>query len=123
MNDLNRARGEMSSMRRQVARSTEFRGYGPATLATAGVMALLAAGIQARWAPDPVHHASTYLGIWIWTAMLSATLTGTQMYMRSRRMHSGMSDEMIHMAVEQFLPAGSGGARGCVVLGGLFGLG
>jgi len=27
------------------------------------------------------------------------------MYTRTRRMHSGLSDEMIHMAVEQFLPA------------------
>jgi hypothetical protein len=109
MNDLNRALGEISSIRRQVARSTEFRGYGPATLATTGLIAMLAAGIQGRWAPDPVHHVSSYLGIWIWTAILSAALTGTQMYMRSRRMHSGMSDEMIHMAVEQFLPSVAAG--------------
>ena len=27
------------------------------------------------------------------------------MYTRTRRMHSGLSDEMIRMAVEQFLPA------------------
>jgi hypothetical protein len=116
MNDLNRALGEISSIRRQVARSTEFRGYGPATLATTGLIAVLAAGIQARWVPEPAHHASTYLGIWIWTAILSAALTGTQMYTRSRRMHSGMSDEMIRMAVEQFLPAVAAGVLMTVVL-------
>jgi hypothetical protein len=116
MNDLNRALGEISSIRRQVARSTEFRGYGPATLATTGLIAVLAAGIQARWAPDPVDHASTYLGIWIWTAILSAALTGVQMYMRSRRMHSGMSDEMIRMAVEQFLPSVAAGVLMTMVL-------
>jgi hypothetical protein len=116
MNDLNRALGEISSIRRQVARSTEFRGYGPATLATTGLIAVVAAGIQARWVPDPVHHVSAYLGIWIWTAILSAALTGTQMYTRSRRMHSGMSDEMIHMAVEQFLPAVAAGVLMTVVL-------
>src|ERR1035441_4933563 len=33
MNDLNRALGDISSIRRQMARSTEFHGYGPATLA------------------------------------------------------------------------------------------
>ena len=27
------------------------------------------------------------------------------MYTRTRRMHSGLSDEMMHMAVEQFLPS------------------
>ena len=39
MNDLNKALGDISSIRRQVARSTEFRGYGPATLAATGVFA------------------------------------------------------------------------------------
>jgi zinc transporter ZupT len=116
MNDLNRALGEISSIRRQVARSTEFRGYGPATLATTGLVAALAAGIQARWVPEPAHHVSAYLGIWIGTAVLSAALTGTQMYTRSRCMHSGMSDEMIHMAVEQFLPAVAAGVLMTVVL-------
>jgi hypothetical protein len=116
MNELNRALGEISSIRRQVARSTEFRGYGPATLATTGLIALLAAGIQARWVPEPVHQASAYLGIWIWTAILSAALTGTQMYTRSRRIHSGLSDEMIRMAVEQFLPSVAAGVLMTVVL-------
>src|ERR1700722_18621663 len=32
MNDLNKALGDINSIRRQVARSTEFRGYGPATI-------------------------------------------------------------------------------------------
>jgi hypothetical protein len=109
MNELHKALGEISSIRRQMARSTEFRGYGPATLATTGLIAMLAAGLQARWVPEPVRHPSTYLGIWIWTAALSAALTGVQMYTRSRRIHSGMSDEMIRMAVEQFLPSVAAG--------------
>jgi hypothetical protein len=116
MNDLNRALGDISSIRRQVACSTEFRGYGPATLATTGLLAILAAGIQARWVPDPVHHLSSYLSIWIWTAIFSAALTGVQMYMRTRRIHSGMSDEMIHMAVEQFLPSIAAGILCTIVI-------
>src|ERR1700676_4645884 len=32
MNDLNKALDDITSIRRQVAHSTEFRGYGPATL-------------------------------------------------------------------------------------------
>ncbi len=116
MNDLNRALGEISSIRRQMARSTEFRGYGPATLATTGLIAVLAAGLQARWVPEPVAYASTYLSIWIWTAVLSAALTGVQMYTRARRMHSGMSDEMIRMAVEQFLPSVAAGVLTTIVI-------
>jgi hypothetical protein len=110
MNDLNKALGDISSIRRQVAQSTEFRGYGPATLASTGALALAAAVVQALWVPDPANHLAGYLSIWIWTAALSAALIGTEMYARTRRIHTGMADEMIRMAVEQFLPsAGVGG--------------
>lgn len=116
MDNLNRALDDIGSIRRQMARSTEFRGYGPATLATTGLMAVLAAGIQALWVPDPANHISTYLSIWIWTAILSAALTGVQMHRRSHRMHSGMSEEMIQMAVEQFLPSVGAGLLMTIVL-------
>jgi hypothetical protein len=105
MSDLHKALGDISSIRRQMAHSTQFRGYGPATLAATGVIALLAASWQSMWLPDPANHVKAYLGLWISTAVLSAALTGVQMYTRTRRMHSGLSDEMIRMAVEQFLPA------------------
>ncbi len=116
MNELNRALGDISSIRRQMARSTEFRGYGPATLAATGLIAFLAAAVQAVFVPDPVNHISTYLSVWIWTAVLSAALTGVQMYTRTRRMHSGMSQEMMHMAVEQFLPSAGAGLLITIVL-------
>jgi len=110
MNDLNKALGDISSIRRQVAHSTEFRGYGPATLACTGALAVAAAGAQAILVPDPANHIAAYLSIWIWTAALSAGLIGTEMFARTRRIHSGMADEMIRMAVEQFLPSvGVGG--------------
>ena len=109
MTDLYKALGDIRSIRRQMAHSTEFRGYGPATLATTGVIAVLAASAQAIWLPDPINHIAAYLGLWISTALLSATLTGVQMYTRTRRIHSGLSNEMIRMAVEQFLPAAGTG--------------
>ena len=46
MDDLKKALGDISSIRRQVARATEFRGYGPATLAATGVLAILAAFLR-----------------------------------------------------------------------------
>ena len=93
-----------------MAQSTEFRGYGPATLAATGAIGLLAAGAQALWVPEAASHISAYLAVWISTAVLSASLIGAQMFTRARRMHSGMADEMIHMAVEQFLPSVGAGA-------------
>src|SRR6266576_538782 len=116
MNELNRALGDISNIRRQVARSTEFRGYGPMTLATTGVAAIAAAGAQAFWLPEPSKNIASYLAIWISTAALSAGLIGTEMHARTRRIHSGMADEMIRMAVEQFLPSAGVGALMTLVL-------
>jgi len=65
--------------------------------------------VQARWAPDAVGHITAYLNIWVSTAVISASLTGVQVYRRSRRVHSGISNEMIRMAVEQFMPAAAAG--------------
>jgi hypothetical protein len=116
MDDLNKALGDISSIRRQLARSTEFRGYGPATLASTGVFAMVAAMAQAVWLPDPAKAIPAYLGIWITTAIVSAALIATQMRARTRRIHSGMADEMIRMAVEQFLPSAGAGSLLTLVL-------
>jgi hypothetical protein len=116
MDDLNRALGDISSIRQQMARSTEFRGYGPATMAATGVFAIAAAAAQALWAPDPSRHIFSYLCIWIVTALMSAALIGVQTVTRAHRMHSGIANEMIYMAVEQFLPAAGAGALLTLVL-------
>jgi fumarate reductase subunit D len=116
MDDLNKALGDISSIRRQVARATEFRGYGPATLAATGVLAVLAACSQALWLSHPAEHVSAYLAIWITTALVSASLIAIQTVTRAHRVHSGMADEMIHMAVEQFLPSAGAGALLTLVL-------
>lgn len=105
MQDLHKALGDIESIRRQVARSAEFRGYGPATVAGTAAMAVAAAALQWRLVPDPAQHVTQYLILWFATAALAASLAGAQMYTRSRRLHSGLSDEMIQMAVEQFLPS------------------
>jgi len=116
MQDLHKALGDISSMRRQIARSTEFRGYGPATLAATGVFALLAAGAQGLWLPDAANHIGIYLSIWISTAVLAAALIGAETRARSRRVHSGLADDMIRMAIAQFLPSVIAGALITVVL-------
>jgi len=116
MNSLNKALSDISNIRRQVAHSTEFRGYGPATLAATGVLAAAAAGAQALWLPDPANHIATYSRIWIVTAAVSAAMIGAEMFARTRRIHSGSADEMIRVAVEQFLPSLVAGALITIVL-------
>jgi hypothetical protein len=116
MNDLHKALGDISSIRRQMARSTQFRGYGPATLASTALFAVLAAGAQTLWVPDAPSHVGTYLSVWIWTALVSAGLIAVQMHTRTRRIHSGLADEMIRMAIAQFLPSVIAGALLTVAL-------
>jgi hypothetical protein len=102
--ELHKALGDIDSIRKQMAATTQFRGYGPATLAATSILAITAAAVQAKLLTDAPINISTYLSIWILTAAIAATLSGVQMYTRARRVHSGLSQEMIHMAVEQFVP-------------------
>src|SRR5438105_15656745 len=104
MNDLHKALGDISSIRRQMARSTEFRGYGPMTLAVTGATAMAAAGAPAFWLLAPLHNIPDYPAISLAAAVLSAALVGTKMDARRGRIQSGMAAEMMRMRAEQVLP-------------------
>jgi len=71
---------------------------------------LLAAAVQALFLPDPSTDVLAYLALWIATAAISVALIGIEMGSRSRRMHSGLADEMIWAATGHFIPAGVAGA-------------
>jgi hypothetical protein len=110
MEELDRALADITAIRSQLARGTEFRGYGPVTVAATGFVAVAAAGIQAVWLPEPAIDLLGYVAIWVATAAVSIVLIGIEMVARSRRIHSGLADAMIHAATEQFIPAGVAGA-------------
>ncbi len=116
MSDLHNALGDIGSIRRQVASATQFRGYGPVTLAATGALALAAAGAQSLWLHDPAEHVQQYLALWLGTAVVGSASTAVQMYLRTKRMHSGLSNEMLRQAVEQFLPAALAGSLLTLVL-------
>ncbi len=116
MRDLDKALADITAIRSQMARGAEFRGYGPMTVAATGVLAVVAAGIQALWLPHPATQVLAYLGLWVATAAISVVLIGIEMVARTRRIHSGLADEMIHAATEQFMPAGVAGVLLTVVL-------
>lgn len=110
MEELDRALADITAIRSQLARGTEFRGYGPVTVAATGFVAVAAAGLQTLWLPDPAADLFAYVTIWVATAGISILLIGIEMVARSRRIHSGLADAMIHAATEQFIPAGVAGA-------------
>jgi len=116
MTNLNEALAQISAIRTEIARGTEFRGYGPASVAASGLIALLVAACQAHWLRNPNHDFRSYLAIWIATAAISLTLTGIETVLRSRRVHSSFASEMLHHAAEQFLPALAAGLLLSVVV-------
>jgi len=110
MNELNRALGDIRSIRRQVALTTEFHGYGPLTLLLTACFAAVAGWAQAQWVPEPVIHPLRYVTVWAIAALLSMAVICVSTLTRTRRVHSGIANEMIRMAAEQFAPAFIAGA-------------
>jgi hypothetical protein len=104
MRDLNQALDEIKRIRFQVARDTQFRGYGPASITASGVLAFLVAAGQAHWMRNQTDFFSFAI-VWAAAALVSIALIAVQMTFRARRAHSGFALEMIQSAVEQFLPA------------------
>jgi hypothetical protein len=109
MQDLQKALADIDAIKGQVARATVFRGYGPATIALTGLLAALAAGLQALWLDNPGEQLTEYLAIWIGVALLCTALIGAETVTRSRRLHSNLADEMIYAAIEQLIPVGVAG--------------
>jgi len=104
VSDFRQALAEINAIRTQVARDTQFRGYGPITIAASGILALLVAGVQSAMSRDGGDFLS-FLAVWVATAAISIALTATETIRRARRVHSGLANEMLQAAMEQFLPA------------------
>jgi hypothetical protein len=116
MTDLRRALAEINAIRTQVARGTQFRGYGPRSVAASGILALIVAAVQTRWSAGSAHDAGSFVAIWATVAAVSAAFSAWETIRRARRVHVGLAREMINSAVEQFLPALAVGMLLTVVL-------
>ena len=104
MSELHRALAEIKHIRCQVARDSQFRGYGPASVAASGALALLVAAFQSHWLRNETDFHE-FAAVWIATALFSLTIGAIQTMFRARRVHSGLATEMVLAAAEQFLPA------------------
>lgn len=116
MRDLDKALADIVAIRSQIAAGTAFRGYGPATMAATGAVALLTALLQVLLLDNPTGQPVAFFLGWAVAAALSGTMIWIEMRARSQRHHSGLADAMIHQAIEQFLPAGVAGVLLAVVM-------
>jgi hypothetical protein len=60
--------------------------------------------VQSRFSRD-AHDFPAFLSVWVVTATATVIMTAIETILRSRRVHSGLANEMLAAAVEQFLPA------------------
>jgi hypothetical protein len=105
MRELRQALAEINAIRAQVARETQFRGYGPRSTAASGVLAVLVAGGQSLWLKPYEKDAGVFLLVWVTTAAVAAGLSAWETFNRTRKVHFGFSRQMIQAAIEQFVPA------------------
>ena len=105
MRELRQALAQINAIRTQVARETQFRGYGPLSTAASGVLAILVAGGQSLWLRPYERDVSVFLLVWVVTAVLAGSLCAWETLTRTRKVHFGFCKEMIQAAIEQIVPA------------------
>jgi hypothetical protein len=105
MKEIQQALSEIHLIRSQVARGTQFRGYGPASIAFTGLLALGVAWAQNEWGGAQKHDLVFNLSVWICAAAVAVAVSGVETIARARRVHYGLAQEMLQSAVEQFFPA------------------
>src|SRR5947209_17239269 len=90
MRELQRALADINAIRTQMARETQFRGYGPRSTAASGLLALMVASGQVLWLKTHDSIADVFLGVWVCTAAAAAVLSVGETILRTRRMHASL---------------------------------
>lgn len=101
---LHTALADISAIRAQIARASEFRGYGPRSMAATGLLAFLTAAFQSHWLKGASQDWQTFLLIWLVSAALCMALTTFEMVARTRAIHASVAGPMIEHAAEQIAP-------------------
>ena len=109
--ELHDAVNQIAQIRQQLAQSSTFRGYRPATTAFTGLVALGAAVVQTIILPDYHSKPLLYVDIWVTAAIISMVVVGAELVFWAKRSPSHMRSEMTVAAIHQFAP--------CIVAGGL----
>jgi hypothetical protein len=119
MDDLQHALSTINEIRHQLARGSQFRGYGPPSIALSGILALAVATGESAWDGAEKHDLKMALVLWISTALISVAFSTVDTIRRARQVHVELAPAMLHAAVEQFVPSITVGALLTAVLVGV----
>jgi len=116
--DLQEALTQISAIRRQMARSEQFRGYRAVPAAISALLAFAAGALQATLIAEPMAHLGQFIALWMAVAAVSLAIGTGHVWLRDRRTARGdrrsaglLHRETTQLAVGQFFP--------CLVAGGL----
>jgi hypothetical protein len=110
VDDLGDALNSIRTMRSHLARSAEFRFYGPTAIGCTALLAAAASYLQAVLVAAPATHLLAYLTLWTITALLACSVIAADVVLCARSAHSRLADEMVREAAGQLLPAAAIGA-------------
>lgn len=108
--EVRHAAAQIDAIFNHVARTQEFRGYRPLTVAATGVMGLIAAAVQPFVVPVPLVGVYGYVDLWIAVAVVSVLVVGIELAISYRRAGLSMERQLTKQAVQQFAP--------CLIAGG-----
>ena len=108
--ELHEALGQITEIRLQMARSEVFRGYRSLTVASVGLMGVLAAIAQPYVVPSPANSLEAYLTLWISVAAVALMLVAFGLWRRVRTTGSPMVRQSALLSADQFLPCIAVGA-------------
>lgn len=114
--ELHEALLQITTIRRQLARSEQFRGYRAAPVAASGLVAIGAGALQAVWLPEPFRDLPLYLTLWISVAALSLAICLGDVWWRYRQSAGMLHRETTRLAIAQFAPCLAAGALLTVVI-------
>lgn len=106
--DIDSALEELSGIRDQLASSTRFQGFAPTIVALTGGLALALMIYQLTQNISPLNEVRLVTE-WIFLAIISSLLIGTEAIIRARRLHHAMADTMVNSTLRRFLPVGLAG--------------
>lgn len=107
--ELRDAIDQISTIRTQLAATERLRSLRAIPVALSGLLAVLAAIVQARWIADPMLVPHQYLALWVGSAVLSGIAATIVVMRRAQRCPSALSVENARLAAMQFTP--------CIVVG------
>ena len=101
---LRQALLDIAEIRSQIARTEQCRTLRSASVGFSGVLAFVAAAVQAVWIPDPERQIEQYLGLWIVTAVLGFAVPAGRLLVRYYHSESALLRSVTRLAFEQIAP-------------------